>query len=251
MVPTGTKLRISTILKSNYLDSLISISRNICVTNLVNKDVSSSNRWLERQKRDIFVKQAGLENYRCRSAFKLLQINEKTQILRPGHFVIDCGAAPGSWCQVAVQNVNSTGKDPNKPKGLVIGIDLQHMSPVEGAYLLPGSDFTKVATQAKVKEILCDRKANVILSDMAPRATGHKSHNHEIIVGLCFSVLQFSLSALSPGGTMVCKLWAGGDQSRLEAAMRTVFEQVKVMKPEASRDDSSEIFLLGKGFKEL
>lgn len=142
-----------------------------------------------------------------------------------------------------------SGTDPSKPKGLVIGIDLQHMAPLEGAYLLSGSDFTSDMTQAKIKTILGDRQADVVLSDMAPAATGMKSHNHEIIVKLCFSVLLFSLHVLKNGGTMLCKIWMGADQKRLETGMSKVFEHVRVVKPEASRDDSTEIFLLGRGFK--
>ncbi|KAK7003879.1 rRNA methyltransferase 2 mitochondrial [Biomphalaria glabrata] len=212
------------------------------------KDKVSSNIWLERQRRDIFVKQAGAENYRCRSAFKLKQINEKFSILCPGHIVIDCGSAPGSWCQVAVQEVNATGEDINKPKGTVIGVDLQYFSPVDGATILPQSDFTTEATQTKIKDLLCHQKADVLLSDMAPRATGLRSHNHEAIIELCFYVLRFSLVILKPEGTMLCKLWMGGDQSRFEKAMQTVFQHVRVVKPEASREDSAEIFLLGRKF---
>ncbi|XP_059163913.1 rRNA methyltransferase 2, mitochondrial-like [Physella acuta] len=231
-------------------NNIIKVSlRKIYSTKFNQKDPTSSNKWLERQRRDIFVKQAGIENYRCRSAFKLLQINEKFNILLPGNIVIDCGAAPGSWCQVAVKKVNALETDPSKPKGLVIGIDLQHMAPIEGAFLLSCSDFTSDVTQAKIKTILGDRQADVVLSDMAPAATGMKSHNHEIIVNLCFSVLLFSLHVLKNGGTMLCKIWMGADQKRLETAMNKVFEHVRVVKPEASRDDSSEIFLLGRGFK--
>uniref|UniRef100_A0A0B7AWZ3 rRNA methyltransferase 2, mitochondrial n=1 Tax=Arion vulgaris TaxID=1028688 RepID=A0A0B7AWZ3_9EUPU len=225
--------------------------RYLYVTNSLQKDKVSSNQWLERQRRDIFVKQAGKENYRCRSAFKLLQINEKFHILKPGHIVIDCGAAPGSWCQVAAKHVNSTGGDASALRGSVIGIDLQYMSPIEGVYLLPAKDFTTETTQSKIKEILQNQLADVILSDMAPNATGLKSHNHEIIVSLCFSVLRFSLSVLKIGGTLLCKLWMGGDQQRLESAMRTVFDNVRVVKPDASRCDSSEIFLLARGFKNV
>ncbi|XP_005090821.1 rRNA methyltransferase 2, mitochondrial [Aplysia californica] len=210
---------------------------------------SSSNQWLERQRRDPFVKQAGKENYRCRSAFKLLQIDDKYGILKPGQVVIDCGAAPGSWCQAAVQKVNSLNQDSSQPQGMVIGIDLQHIAPLDGAITLSGCDFTSPDTYDKVSSILQERRVDILLSDMAPSATGIKSHNHELIVGLCFSVLRFSLAVLKPGGTMLCKLWQGGSQDRLAAAMRTVFQDVRVVKPEASRDDSAEVFMMGRGFK--
>ena len=122
------------------------------------------------------------------------------------------------------------------------------MAPIDGVHLLPLCDFTSEATQHRVREILKNKKADVLLSDMAPAATGVKSHNHEAIVTLCFSVLTFSLSVLKEGGTIVCKLWSGGDQPRLEKAMRAICDSVRVVKPSASRGDSAEIFLMGKGF---
>ncbi|CAG5129039.1 unnamed protein product [Candidula unifasciata] len=223
--------------------------RHLCMASNLLKDNVSSNVWLQRQRKDIYVKQAGKENYRCRSAYKLLQINDRFQILKPGHIVIDCGAAPGSWCQVAAQKVNSICSYPSAPKGLVIGVDIQNMAPIDGVHLLQASDFTVKETQCKITEILQGQLADVILSDMAPRATGLKSHNHDIIVGLCFSVLRFSLNVLKEGGTLVCKLWMGGDQPRLENAMNSVFDNVRFVKPDASRDDSAEVFILGRGFK--
>ncbi|GFN86270.1 ribosomal RNA large subunit methyltransferase e [Plakobranchus ocellatus] len=177
------------------------------------------------------------------------RINDRFHILKPGHVVVDCGSAPGSWCQVAAHKVNANGEDETKPRGTVIGIDLQSMVPIEGVHLLPHCDFTTESTQMKVKDLLHGKKADVLLSDMAPSATGIKSHNHEAIVGLCFSVLRFSLSVLNNGGTIVCKLWSGGDQPRLERAMKIICDSVRVVKPDASRDDSAEIFMLGRGFK--
>ncbi|KAH9487927.1 2' O-ribose methyltransferase [Bulinus truncatus] len=140
-------------------------------------------------------------------------------------------------------------EDNVKPKGIVISVDLQFMAPIEGALVLPLSDFTTKTTQSKIKELLDNKKADVLLSDMAPRATGVKSHNHEVVVNLCFSVLRFALIILKPGGTVLCKLWMGCDQSKLEKAMAAVFENVRYVKPEASRGDSAEIYLLGKKFK--
>ncbi|BFZ02597.1 hypothetical protein BsWGS_05636 [Bradybaena similaris] len=223
--------------------------RRLYVANSLLADKLSSNIWLERQRKDIYVKQAGKENYRCRSAYKLLQIDERFHILKPGHVVVDCGAAPGSWCQVAAQKVNSLGNDSSAPKGLVIGVDLQNVAPIDGVHMMQSSDFTVEATQCKITEILQGRLADVILSDMAPKASGINFHDHEVIVKLCFSVLRFSLNVLREGGTLVCKLWTGGDQPRLETAMKSVFDHVRIVKPDASRDDSAEIFILGRGFK--
>jgi len=210
---------------------------------------ASSNKWLERKYRDIFTKQAGRENYRCRSAYKLIQINEKFNLLHPGGVVIDCGSSPGSWCQVAAQSINATNSDLSTPIGTVIGIDLKHVLPVAGATILGGHDFTAEKTQQKVRDILQGRKADVILSDMAPAATGNKAHNHDNIVQLCFSVLRFSLKSLQPGGATVIKLWSGPGQARLSKAMDTMFDQVTPFKPKASYDDSAELFLVGTGFK--
>ncbi|KAL8587814.1 hypothetical protein ACOMHN_021032 [Nucella lapillus] len=217
---------------------------------------TSSQQWLKRQWSDPFVKKAKAENYRCRSAFKLLEIDERHRLLRPGNVVIDCGAAPGSWTQVAVEKVCQTtcvdeDEENGRREGLVIGIDLEHMMPVEGAYILHQSDFTLPDTQDKVRAILGGRPVDVVLSDMAPRATGQKSLDHELIVKLCFSVLVFARSVLRPGGHLVCKLWQGGEQQKLESAMGSIFEKVKVVKPSSSRTDSSEIFLFGKNFRSV
>jgi 23S rRNA (uridine2552-2'-O)-methyltransferase len=132
---------------------------------------------------------------------------------------------------------------------MVIGIDIEHMNPVEGAYILHQSDFTLPETQEKVFKILNGRPVDVVLSDMAPKATGQKSLDHDRIVELCFTVLLFGKKVLKPGGSLVCKLWQGANQHRLEAAMTSLFEKVKVAKPSSSRSDSAEIFLVGKNFQ--
>lgn len=131
---------------------------------------------------------------------------------------------------------------------MVIGIDLQHMMPVEGAFILHQSDFTSPDTRQQVLKILNGRPVDTVLSDMAPRATGQKSLDHEQIVDLCFSVLMFGRKVLRPGGHLVCKLWQGREQKKLETAMGSLFEKVKVVKPDSSRMDSAEIFLVGKNF---
>ena len=201
----------------------------------------------------MFTKQAGKENFRCRSAYKLQQINDKYSILKPGFVVVDCGASPGSWSQVAVHNVNSLNKNPSQPTGVVIGIDIQHIAPIEGAIMLGGCDFTSQDTHEKVKNLLKDHsnsKVDVVLSDMAPKATGYKAHNHDKIIELCFTALRFSLQTLRPGGSFVCKLWSGSGQPKLTIAMKSIFKKVDVVKPDASYDDSAELFLLGRGFKQ-
>ncbi|KAK7113524.1 rRNA methyltransferase 2, mitochondrial-like [Littorina saxatilis] len=213
---------------------------------------TSSQNWIKRQLSDPYVKKARTENYRCRSAFKLLEMDEKHRLLQPGSVVIDCGAAPGSWTQVAVDKVCSANQEheASKAKGLVIGIDLEHMVPVEGAYILHQSDFTSQNTQQKILNILSGRQVDVVLSDMAPRATGQKALDHEQIINLCFTVLIFGRNVLRPGGHLVCKLWQGSDQPKLEHAMSTMFKKVKVAKPDSSRSESAEVFLVGKNFLE-
>ncbi|GAB1611012.1 rRNA methyltransferase 2, mitochondrial-like [Argonauta hians] len=209
---------------------------------------TSSQKWITRQLRDPYVKRAREESYRCRSAFKLVEIDDRFGLLRPGSVVIDCGAAPGSWTQVAVERVNAAGTAKSQLEGCVISIDKQFMVPVKGAITLSTMDFTKGQTQSKILEMLNGRKADIILSDMAPNTTGIRSMDHDLIIELCFSVLEFSHSVLQHDGALICKLWQGHEQKQLEKRLAEFFQTVKIIKPQASRGDSSEIFLLGKGY---
>ncbi|KAL5018973.1 hypothetical protein ScPMuIL_004695 [Solemya velum] len=208
----------------------------------------SSQEWLRRQVKDPYVKRAHEEHWRCRSAYKLIEMDDKLRLLSPGMTVVDCGAAPGSWSQVAVDRTNSSCRDKNKPVGKVISVDLHGISPIEGSCIFSQSDFTSAETQSKILSCLGKGKANVVLSDMAPNATGVKHLDHDLISELCLSVLTFSTSVLSDGGAVVCKIWMGHNQNRLLSAMKTIFKNVKIMKPNASRGDSSEIFLVGRGY---
>ena len=133
--------------------------------------------------------------------------------------------------------------------GTVIGVDIQHMAPVEGATILYNSDFTTLETQEKILKILEGRKVHTVMSDMAPNATGLKSMDHELIIALCLSALKFSLPVLKDGGTFLGKIWQGNQQARLESLMKTFFKTVRVVKPNASRNDSAEVFLLARNFK--
>ncbi|XP_076074969.1 rRNA methyltransferase 2, mitochondrial-like [Mytilus galloprovincialis] len=209
----------------------------------------SSNMWLERQSRDPYVKKAREEDWRCRSAFKLLEIDAKHKLLKPGQLVIDCGCAPGSWTQVIVQKINSNSCDMKLPKGTAIGIDLQYVNPIRGAILLSKCDFTSAKTQAEILQNMGNKKADLVLSDMAPACTGDRSMDHHKIIELCSSVIRFSTVVLKKDGSVLCKLWMGGQQKLLEDAMRKLFLNVKPVKPNASRDDSAEIYLLGRNFK--
>lgn len=188
-------------------------------------------------------------NYRCRSCFKLLEIDEKHKILKPGSVVIDVGAAPGSWSQICVKAVNSNGDDKNKPKGLVIGIDKLQIYPVDGATFLGNTDFSTPAAQDKIKSLLNGRQVDCVLSDMAPNASGIRALDQDAIMNLAFSVFKFALQVSSPEATLLIKVWDSGEVQKLEKAMALFYDSIKHVKPHASRGDSSEKFILGKGFK--
>ncbi|XP_053411579.1 rRNA methyltransferase 2, mitochondrial isoform X1 [Nycticebus coucang] len=200
--------------------------------------------WLMRHLRDSFVKAAKVESYRCRSAFKLLEVNEKHQILRPGLRVLDCGAAPGAWTQVAVQRVNSAGTDPSSPIGFVLGVDLLHIFPLEGATFLCPANVTDPRTFQRVLELLPGGRADVILSDMAPNATGIRDLDHDRLINLCLSLLDMAPDILHPGGTFLCKTWAGSQSHLLQKRLTEEFHNIRIIKPEASRKESSEVYFL-------
>ncbi|XP_030646785.1 rRNA methyltransferase 2, mitochondrial [Chanos chanos] len=206
-------------------------------------------RWLVRQLSDPFVKAAHTQNYRCRSAFKLLEIDDKFNILRPGHSVIDCGAAPGAWSQVAVQRVNSTGEHMENPRGTVVGIDLLRITPLDGAHFLSNQDITDPATEAQLLSLLPDARADVILSDMAPNASGLRELDHERLINLCLSVVGLAEKVLRPGGSLLCKYWDGALAHKLQTNLSQLFQDVRTIKPKASRKESAELFYLARTFR--
>lgn len=209
----------------------------------------SSQEWLTRQLNDVYVKKSRYYNYRARSAFKLIEIHEKYKLFKPGMIVIDCGAAPGSWTQVAVKYINADKNDHHQDQGKIIALDILPIAPVDGATILPEVDFKNPLTQTKVVELLAGSKANIVLSDMAPNASGIKELDSENIISLAFNVLQFSIKTLSVGGTILCKVWEGGNLPQFEMNVKRFFNTVKRIKPAATRTDSSELFILGKDFK--
>lgn len=188
-------------------------------------------------------------NYRCRSCFKLLEINDKHKFLRPGQVVVDVGCAPGSWSQICVKGVNSDGAEKDKPKGIVIGIDKLQIYPIEGATFLGNTDFTSPIAQNKIKSLLNQREVNCVLSDMAPNASGIRSLDQDGIMELAISVLEFAKQVSAPGAILLIKIWENGDRPKFEKAVREFYETCKVVKPAASRLDSAETFILAKGFK--
>ncbi|KAJ8251136.1 hypothetical protein GJAV_G00217700 [Gymnothorax javanicus] len=238
----------------------LSVLRNSCLhtsagtlkkipQNLKGKSASDQ-RWLVRQLNDPFVKAAHKQNYRCRSAFKLLEINDKYNILKPGHCVIDCGAAPGAWSQVAVQKVNSAGTNAEFPLGFVVGVDLLRIAPLDGAHFLSFCDVTDQAIQTQLQELLPKARADIILSDIAPNASGFRELDHERLVTLCLSVVDLAERVLRPGGSLVCKFWDGGQAHHVQSRLGRAFSEVRIIKPKASRKESSERYFLARFFKE-
>lgn len=208
---------------------------------------SSSSRWLKRQQTDFYVKKALEDNYRCRSAYKLIELDDRFHFLRPGKVVIDCGASPGSWTQVAVNRVLSTKA--GDQKGLVVAVDLLDIEDVHGSIIFSRSDFTDVATQRKILSILPSAGADVIMSDMAPNASGNHTMNHEAILHLCESAFVFGKAVLKPGGVFLCKLWDGYGTQDFVKMLEENFKLVKECKPQASRKESAELYLYAENFK--
>lgn len=196
----------------------------------------SSTRWLERQLNDPYVQAARAEGYRSRAAFKLAQIDDRHRVLTRGATVVDLGAAPGGWTQVAVER-----------GAKVIALDISPMEPVPGAEVLEG-DFLEEATLRAVLAAAQDG-VGAVLSDMAAPATGHKSTDHLRIVALCEAALEFALEVLDPGGAFVCKVLQGGTEGALLARLKRHFKEVRHVKPEASRQDSAEMYVIAKGFR--
>ncbi|MEM9970961.1 MAG: RlmE family RNA methyltransferase, partial [Pseudomonadota bacterium] len=207
----------------------------------------SSTRWLERQLNDPYVKRAKDEGYRGRAAFKILELDDKYRFLVPGARVVDLGCAPGGWCQVAVKRVNALGEMPGKPEGRVIGLDLQEVEPIAGAEIHV-LDFLEEGADDTVKAWL-DGDADVVMSDMAAASSGHKQTDHLRIIALCEAAAELAFDVLSPGGTFVAKVLAGGAEGSLQTLLKQRFDKVANVKPPASRADSSEKFVVAQGFR--
>ncbi len=207
----------------------------------------SSTLWLERQLNDPYVKKAKSDGYRGRAAYKILELDDKYRFLVPGARVVDLGCAPGGWLQVAVPRVNALGDRKGKAVGRLLGIDLQEVEPVVGAeiHLL---DFMEDDADLKVKEWL-DGKADVVMSDMAASASGHKQTDHMRIMALCETAAYFAFDVLEVGGTFIAKVLAGGAEGDLQKLLKQKFDKVANVKPPASRSTSSEKFVVATGFR--
>lgn len=202
----------------------------------------SSTQWLQRQLNDPYVAEAQARGYRSRAAFKLLELDDRFKFLTPGSRIVDLGAAPGGWTQVAVERAIT-----RKGGGKVVGIDLTEIEPIAGAITLVG-DFLDDDAPNRLRAAL-DGPADVVLSDMAAKATGHPSTDHLRIMGLCETALMFAREVLVPGGAFVAKVLQGGTENQLLADMKRDFETVRHAKPPASRADSAEMYVVALGFK--
>ncbi len=207
----------------------------------------SSTLWLDRQLNDPYVKRAVAENMRARAAYKLIEIDDKFKLLKPGMRVVDLGSAPGGWSLVAVDRVNATGARRNQKQGFVLGIDLQEVAAIEGAPQIQ-LDFMEDGADDTVKQAL-GGAADAVLSDMAAKATGHKATDHMRIVALVETAALFARETLSPGGIFVAKVLQGGADGELVTGLKRDFATVRHFKPPASRSDSSEMYLVATGFR--
>ena len=207
----------------------------------------SSTLWLERQLNDPYVKRAQADGYRGRAAYKILELDDKFRFLVPGVRVVDLGCAPGGWCQVAVKRINALGTRQGKRVGTILGVDLQEVESIPGAEMHV-LDFMEDDADAKVKAWL-DGPADVVMSDMAAAASGHKQTDHLRIIALCEAAAYFAFDVLTPGGTFVAKVLAGGAEGELQALLKQKFTKVMNMKPPASRSNSSEKFVVATGFR--
>ncbi|MFO1185006.1 MAG: RlmE family RNA methyltransferase [Bauldia sp.] len=206
------------------------------------KRTPSSTRWLERQLNDPYVARARREGYRSRSAFKLIEIDDRYHLLAPGRRVLDLGAAPGGWCQVAVARVKSTAAKP-----LVVGVDILPMEPVPGLTVLTLDVLAEGAEEA-IRSAL-GGNADLVLSDMAAATTGHRPTDHLRTVNLFEAAADIARRFLVPGGTFLAKVFQGGTEGPLLAALKRDFASVRHVKPKASRQESVELYVLAQGYR--
>jgi 23S rRNA (uridine2552-2'-O)-methyltransferase len=197
-----------------------------------------SKNWVNKQRRDTYVRQSKVDGYRARSAYKLIEIDEKFKIFKGGLTVIDIGAAPGSWSQYASKVVKN---------GKIVSIDLKEMEPIDNTVQIKG-DFTEDETQQKIKEFL-NGKSDVVMSDMAVNTTGIKNIDSIQTGELCKEAMIFSKDIISNGGFFVSKIFMGGSFNEIVQLGKKIFKEVKVFKPKSSRKDSKESFIICKNLR--
>lgn len=200
----------------------------------------SSNRWMNEHVNDPYVKKAQLDGYRSRAAYKLIELNEKDQLIRPGHIVMDLGSAPGGWSQVAGPWVGDRGR--------IIATDILPMDTLENTDFIQG-DFTDEAVFAQILEVLGDRQADVVISDMAPNISGVNAADQASSIYLVELALDMARQVLKPKGSFVTKVFQGEGYDEYLKQVRDVFDKVMIRKPDASRARSREVYLVAKGFR--
>lgn len=200
---------------------------------------SSSTRWLQRQLNDPYVAAAQRQGYRSRAAFKLLELDDRFHVLKPGATVVDLGAAPGGWSQVAAERVGARGR--------VLAIDVAEIAALPDVTILQ-ADVFEPETEARILAAAGGR-VDVVLSDMAPAATGHRATDHLRIIGLVEAALDLARAILKPGGALVAKVWQGGTEGALLAEIKRDFASVRHAKPKASRAGSAEIYLVALDYR--
>ncbi|CAN5142012.1 RlmE family RNA methyltransferase [soil metagenome] len=203
----------------------------------------SSKIWLERQLNDPYVAAARKQGYRSRAAFKLSEIDDKYRFLKPGQRIIDLGAAPGGWSQIAATRVKA-----GEGRGRVVAIDIHGMDSVPGVAILH-RDFLEEGAPDEIMAALGGGKAHAVLSDMAGHATGHRQTDHLRIMALAEAAYEFAARVLEPGGTFLAKVLRGGTEKEILLRLKQDFASVHHVKPAASRDDSAELFVLALGFR--
>jgi 23S rRNA (uridine2552-2'-O)-methyltransferase len=204
---------------------------------------ASSQRWLERQLNDPYVARSKREGYRSRAAYKLMEMDDRFGFLKPGGRIVDLGAAPGGWSQVAAKRSGSTDAEPR-----VVAVDYLEMDALPGVVVLQ-ADFLDVDAPERIREALGGAKADVVLSDMAAPTSGHKATDHLRIMALCEAAADFARAVLAPGGVFLAKVFRGGTEHTLLADLKRDFAKVQHVKPPASRADSPELYLLATGYR--
>jgi 23S rRNA (uridine2552-2'-O)-methyltransferase len=196
----------------------------------------TSRAWMQEHVNDEFVKRASKEGYRARAAYKLMEIDDRDHLIKPGMTVVDLGATPGSWSQVAMERIKGSGR--------VFALDLLEMQPLNGVTFLQG-DFTDEIVLARLEEMLCGKPVDLVISDMAPNMSGISIVDQAKAAHLAELALDFSLRWLKPDGSFLVKVFIGEGFDSIVRAMRAGFQTVATRKPKASRDRSNEVYLLG------
>ena len=211
------------------------------------KRSTSSNQWLQRHLNDPYVAAARASGYRSRAAFKLIEIDDKYRILKPGQVVLDLGAAPGGWSQIAAERTKA-GNPAASKRGQVVAIDYLQFDPIAGVEIVQ-LDFMDESAPAKLRSLLRDGHADVVLSDMAAPTTGHTRTDHLRIMGLAEAAIAFACEVLTPGGAFLSKVFQGGTEGDLLASLKQDFATVRHIKPPSSRAESAELYVLATGFR--